>query len=400
MKKKGDETAPIYKHSLPGGTNPGPSVGESRHEKIEEKVPASYPAGMHNTIKQGIEENLEVNAIVGTTTFDEPEHGLTEEVLTGTDVLVWWGHIAHHEVSDEVVERVHRHVLAGMGLVVLHSGHWSKIFVKLMGTTSTSTFATMPDSTAPLRVVFVGAGGMGRAWLGALIENSDVDLVGVVDLNLPLARTSLADLDHAHVPVGSTVSEIATLTRVDAVVNATVPEAHHAANSEALFAGIPVLCEKPIAPTVAQAMSLAAASEATGQLLMTSQSRRYYASLSVFRNQVRTLGQLGLATTEFFKAQRFGGFRDEMDHVLLVDMAIHTFDTARYVLDSDPVAVFCEEFNPRWSWYAGSVRHRDLRVRKRYPLRLRRKLVQRRAGDIMERKLARERLPRLRELGW
>jgi predicted dehydrogenase len=144
---------------------------------------------------------------------------------------------------------------------------------------------------------------MGRAWLGALIENSDVELVGVVDLNLPLARTSLADLGHAHVPVGSTVSEIATLTRVDAVVNATVPEAHHAVNSEALFAGIPVLCEKPIAPTVAQAMSLAAASEATGQLLMTSQSRRYYASLSVFRNQVRSLGQLGLATTEFFKAR-------------------------------------------------------------------------------------------------
>jgi predicted dehydrogenase len=138
-------------------------------------------------------------------------------------------------------------------------------------------------------------------------------------------------------------------------VNVTVPGAHHPVNTEALFAGLPVLCEKPIAPTVAQALSLAAASEASGQLLMTSQSRRYFASLSVFRDQVRSLGQLGIATTEFFKAPRFGGFRDEMDHVLLVDMAIHSFDAARYVLDSDPVAVYCEEFNPAWSWYSGAA---------------------------------------------
>jgi trehalose utilization protein len=74
---------------------------------------------------------------VRTATLDEPEHGLTEEVLAGTDVLTWWGHAAHADVADEVVERVHRHVLSGMGLVVLHSGHWSKIFTRLMGTTCT-----------------------------------------------------------------------------------------------------------------------------------------------------------------------------------------------------------------------------------------------------------------------
>ena len=111
--------------------------GENRHEQIEEKVRAIYPTGMHTTIKEGIEENLGSAAVVATTTLDEPEHGLTEEVLGATDVLVWWGHAAHEEVADEVVERVHRHVLAGMGLLVLHSGHWSKIFGKLMGTTCT-----------------------------------------------------------------------------------------------------------------------------------------------------------------------------------------------------------------------------------------------------------------------
>ena len=68
-----------------------------------------------------------------TATLDEPEHGLTESVLQTTDVLIWWGHMAHHEVDDGVVERVYQRVLAGMGLVVLHSGHFSKIFVRLMG---------------------------------------------------------------------------------------------------------------------------------------------------------------------------------------------------------------------------------------------------------------------------
>ena len=85
-----------------------------------------------------------------TATLDEPEHGLTEEVLADTDVLVWWGHAAHGEVADEVVERVHRHVLSGMGLVVLHSGHWSKIFGKLMGTTLHAALAQRAGPRAGL----------------------------------------------------------------------------------------------------------------------------------------------------------------------------------------------------------------------------------------------------------
>ncbi|MFC4137929.1 MULTISPECIES: ThuA domain-containing protein [unclassified Microbacterium] len=119
--------------------------GENRHEQIEQKVRDIYPDGMHTTIKEGIEENLGDRAVVSTVTMDDPEHGLTEEVLANTDVLVWWGHIAHGDVSDEVVERVHQHVLAGMGLLVLHSGHWSKIFGRLMGTTCTLRWRAKDD---------------------------------------------------------------------------------------------------------------------------------------------------------------------------------------------------------------------------------------------------------------
>lgn len=119
--------------------------GENRHEQEQPEVAAIYPTGMHTTIREGIEENLGSGATVSTVTLDDPEHGLTEDVLDNTDVLVWWGHAAHAEVSDEVVERVHRHVLAGMGLLVLHSGHWSKIFGKLMGTSCTLRWRSEED---------------------------------------------------------------------------------------------------------------------------------------------------------------------------------------------------------------------------------------------------------------
>ncbi|WP_432488378.1 ThuA domain-containing protein [Kineococcus sp. SYSU DK018] len=111
--------------------------GENRHEQLEPEVAKRYPDGMHGAVAQGIEANLGESAVVRTATLDEPEHGLTEEALRGTDVLTWWGHAAHGEVSDEVAERVQRHVLEGMGLIVLHSGHWSKVFTRLMGTTCT-----------------------------------------------------------------------------------------------------------------------------------------------------------------------------------------------------------------------------------------------------------------------
>ncbi|ASK62575.1 trehalose utilization protein ThuA [Virgibacillus phasianinus] len=104
---------------------------EYRHEKENSVVADIYPKGIHGAIADFLQkEGLNTR----TATLDEPEHGLTEEVLDHTDVLVWWGHKAHNEVTEEVAERVKQRVLDGMGLVVLHSGHFSKVFQKLMGT--------------------------------------------------------------------------------------------------------------------------------------------------------------------------------------------------------------------------------------------------------------------------
>ena len=106
---------------------------EFRHEKSDAHIRAVYPEGIHRAIADYLEE--QPGFAVQTATLDEPEHGLTEEVLAQTDVLIWWGHQAHAAVEDAIVDRVHERVMDGMGLICLHSSHFSKIFKKLMGTT-------------------------------------------------------------------------------------------------------------------------------------------------------------------------------------------------------------------------------------------------------------------------
>ncbi|MFC7406842.1 Gfo/Idh/MocA family protein [Georgenia alba] len=204
-------------------------------------------------------------------------------------------------------------------------------------------------------LILVGAGGMGRAWLATILAEPRAELAGVVDLDLDAAREALADAGADDVPVGTDAVALAAETGARAVVNVTVPRAHHPVTTAALTAGLPVLGEKPVAETVSRALSLVAASEVTGELFVVSQSRRYNRQLFAFRDQAATLGELGVLTTEFFKAPRFGGFREEMPHPLLVDMAIHPFDTARFLLGAEPVSVYCEEFNPPWSWYSGDA---------------------------------------------
>ena len=105
---------------------------EFRHEKSSKEVKAIYPDGMHAVIADHLNEQSGITATLAS--LDEPEHGLTERKLADTDVLIWWGHMAHHDVKDEIVDRVQSRVLNGMGLICLHSAHFSKIFRRMMGT--------------------------------------------------------------------------------------------------------------------------------------------------------------------------------------------------------------------------------------------------------------------------
>ncbi len=209
----------------------------------------------------------------------------------------------------------------------------------------------------PYRALLVGAGGMGRAWAKNLNECEDTTIAGWIDIRPGAAAQAADELGIAVPYTGEEVERALAELRPDFLVDVTIPEAHHAVTLASLAAGVPVLGEKPMAATLQQAREMVAASERAGTLYMVSQSRRYDARLHAFRRlSEQRLGPLGILNADFFIGAHFGGFRDEMANVLLLDMAIHTFDAARYLLgDADPVAVYCEEFNPPWSWYRGGA---------------------------------------------
>lgn len=145
---------------------------EYRHERNDQHVASIYPQGIHTTIATALEKS---GLNVRTATLDEPEHGLSEEVLAATDVLIWWGHQAHGEVRDEIVSRVQQRVLDGMGLIVLHSGHFSKIFKRLMGTSCDLKWRESEDSE---RLWVVAPGHPIVEGLGEYIEIDSEEMYG------------------------------------------------------------------------------------------------------------------------------------------------------------------------------------------------------------------------------
>nr|WP_281257649.1 Gfo/Idh/MocA family oxidoreductase [Asanoa hainanensis] len=195
----------------------------------------------------------------------------------------------------------------------------------------------------------MGAGAMGVEWLSAIAASPDVTLAAVVDLDLAAAERAAQGV----VPSSTTLASVAS--GADFVVNATVPSAHFSVTASALRLGLPVLGEKPLTATLPEALTLAALSSLTGSLFVVSQSRRFERGLPSFKSRLSALGPVGSLTTEFYRGARFGGFRETMANPLLLDMAIHAFDTARYLLDDDPVSVYCDAYNPSWSWYAGDA---------------------------------------------
>jgi trehalose utilization protein len=147
--------------------------GENVHEQMDESVRALYPEGMHATIAAALREDPGLQ--VSTATLQEPEHGLSEARLAETDVLTWWGHRAHQEVGDEVVERVQRRVWEGMGLIVLHSGHYSKIFRRLMGTPCSLKWREAGERE---RLWVVNRGHPIAAGLGEYVEIENTEMYG------------------------------------------------------------------------------------------------------------------------------------------------------------------------------------------------------------------------------
>jgi predicted dehydrogenase len=207
-----------------------------------------------------------------------------------------------------------------------------------------------------MRAVIVGAGGMGRAWAENLKTHPEAEIAGWVDIRREVAEEAAERLQLANIHVGDDLERALTECKPDFVVDVTVPEAHRDVTVLALSKGIPVLGEKPMAHSLDAAREMVEASERSGKLYMVSQSRRYDPRLHAYRRAIeREVGAIGILTADFFIGAHFGGFRDEMESPLILDMAIHTFDQARFLSRRDAVTVYCEEYNPAWSWYRGDA---------------------------------------------
>lgn len=206
----------------------------------------------------------------------------------------------------------------------------------------------------PFRVVLAGCGGISAAWLNAVKEMPGVELAGLMDIRVEAARRRRDEFQLARAVAGDDLTAMLRTLKPDVLFDCTIPEAHFATTLLALRHGCHVLGEKPMADSIEHAKKMAAAAKKAGLVYAVMQNRRYQKEIRAYRGLLAG-GRLGALTTlncDFYIGAHFGGFRDGMKHVLLLDMAIHTFDAARFISGADPVSVFCREWNPPGSWYA------------------------------------------------
>ncbi|MCC6455046.1 MAG: Gfo/Idh/MocA family oxidoreductase [Caldilineaceae bacterium] len=208
-----------------------------------------------------------------------------------------------------------------------------------------------------MKVIQVGLGGMGNAWLRAVQASPHVEYAGFVEINVEIAAEQVAKFGLDPNTVFPSLDQALAAVQADGVLNVTPPQFHRAVSLTALEAGVPVLSEKPLADTPTSAQDIVDAANRTGVLHMVAQNYRYHAPVQTLYQTLHQggFGAIGGVTVDFFRGPHFGGFREEMPYPLIIDMAIHHFDLMRFFLARDPVTIYGRSWNPPWSWYKGDA---------------------------------------------
>lgn len=206
------------------------------------------------------------------------------------------------------------------------------------------------------KIVLVGCGGMSNIWLDYASQKPDAEIVGLVDLNLTAAKEK-AKQRQLDVPIYQDVTLAIKETKAELVFDVTMPAAHKQVVTTALQEGCHVFGEKPMAESLEDAEAIIKIADQTGKRYSVMQNRRFLKEIRSIRNFIAKgeIGELHTLNADFYLGPHFGGFREEMNHPLIVDMAIHTFDQARFISNSNAVSVYCHEFNPSGSWYEGNA---------------------------------------------
>lgn len=205
---------------------------------------------------------------------------------------------------------------------------------------------------AKVRTVLAGCGGICGAWMKDAVKKR-VDLVGFVDIRQEAAEKRREDFGYPNAVVGTNLAKVLKETKPEVVFDCSVPEAHHSITLTALKHGCHVMGEKPLADSMPHARQMVAAAKKARKIYSVIQNRRYAPNIRSLQRFLESdkIGKVTTVQSNFFIGAHFGGFRDVMKHVLLLDMSIHTFDMARLITGADARKVYCHEFNPSGSWY-------------------------------------------------
>ena len=205
--------------------------------------------------------------------------------------------------------------------------------------------------------VLAGCGGMSKGWLTALAEHpllkGRVRIVGLVDLDRSTAEARAAEFGLSGIAIGTDLAAVLSETRPDLLFDVVIPGARSGVVETGLSHNCHVLSEKPMAASLEEGKAMIARAAAAGRIHAVVQNRRFIAGVRRIRRLIESgaLGELASLNCDFFVGAHFGGFREEMENVLLLDMAIHTLDAARFMSGKTPRAVYCLETNPPGSWY-------------------------------------------------
>jgi predicted dehydrogenase len=204
-----------------------------------------------------------------------------------------------------------------------------------------------------LRAALIGCGNMSRAWLQAAAKIDELEVVGLADLDTTRAEGRASEFGLSEAVIAQGIDALIARAKPDLLFDVVVPAARHQVVAAGLSAGCHVLSEKPMAETLDDARDLVGRARKAGRVHAVVQNRRYLASVRRIARFLRSgaIGEVASVHANFFLAPHFGGFREDMDHVLLLDMAIHGFDAMRAMTGLAASGVYCREWNPKHSWY-------------------------------------------------
>ena len=207
------------------------------------------------------------------------------------------------------------------------------------------------------KIIVAGCGGISDAWFTVVKELKNCEIVGLVDLKIDAAKGKKDKHSFIGANVYDNISSALDNENATLVFDLTTPESHYDIVTKALEAGCDVFGEKPMSDNLENAEKMVEQANKTGKEYFVMQNRRYLSKQLALKEFMLSglIGDVGQVSTNFQVNPHFGGFRDEMESPLIADMAIHTFDSARFTIDKNAVSVFCHEFNPSWSWYNGDA---------------------------------------------